>query len=349
MKNTSSESSPADGKDDDIAKSPSSGSQRDLVRLMLLFTTVALSCILVYKSSGNPLMLLPPWKSNWFSQNQTPFNPREQVWELKRVLMNASMEDKTVIITTLNKAWVAPNSIFDLFLESFRIGIGTKKIAYKRCLQVHPHCYFINATDSNKLAGPNKFLSPGYLTLMWRRLNFLREVIALGYNFIFTDADILWFRDPFPRFFPNADFQIACDNYNGNSYDKSNWVNAGFIYVKANNKTSKFYKFWSGSRRRFRGRKHDQDVFNLIKRDPFVAKIGIKIRFLNTVYFGGFCQPSKDINVVNTMHSNCCTGLNSKTRYLNGLLRDWKQYLSGNTTLAETKWKRRHRCGRHWR
>lgn len=103
-----------------------------------------------------------------------------------------------MIITALNQAWVARNSIFDLFLESFRIGIGTERLlkhvigvcvdkkAYDRCLQVHPHCYFINATGSDKLAGPDGFLSPGYLTLVWRRLNFLREVISLGYNFIFT-------------------------------------------------------------------------------------------------------------------------------------------------------------------
>lgn len=163
----------------------------------------------------------------------------------------------------------------------------------------------------------------------------------------------MWFSDPFPRFFPDADFQITCDSYNGKPSNKSNWVNSGFTYVKVNNKTSKFCDFWCSSRRRFRGRKHDQYIFNFIKKDRFVAKIEIKIRFLDTVYFGGFCEPSKDINVVNTMHSNCCMGLNSKIRYLSDVLRDWKQYLSenlsGNTTLAETKWNLRHRCGRHWR
>nr|VDD30278.1 unnamed protein product [Brassica oleracea] len=135
------------------------------------------------------------------------------------------MEDKTVIITALNEAWVAPNSIFDLFLESFcdgchcfHIGIGTEKYlkhviagcvdnkAYERCLHLHPHCYLINATDSDRLSGSKNYMTPGYLKIIWRRMEFLREVLfffvlALGYNFLFTDADILWFRDPFPQFF----------------------------------------------------------------------------------------------------------------------------------------------------
>ncbi|XP_048596307.1 uncharacterized protein At4g15970-like [Brassica napus] len=340
MENTSSElrSASTDDRDGDITKPPSNGSQRDVMTLVLLFTIVTIYCILVYNSSNNPLMVLSPLKMNWFSQNKTSFKTREPASELERVLMNAAMEDKTVIITALNKAWVAPNSMFDLFLESFHIGIGTEKYlkhvigvcldnkAYEQCLHLHPHCYLINATDYDQLSGPNNYMTPGYLKLVWRRMEFLMEVLALGYNFLFTDADILWFRDPFPQFLPDVDFQIACDHYKGNSSSKSNWVNSGFTYVKANNKTIKFYEFWCGSRWRFRGRrKHDQEVFNLIKRDPFVDQIGIKMRFLDTLHIGTFCEPSKDVNVVNTMHANCCKGLNNKVNYLNAVLRDWKQ------------------------
>ncbi|KAL0693410.1 hypothetical protein Bca4012_060590 [Brassica carinata] len=202
MKNTSSElsSSSTDDRDGDITKLPSNGSQRDVMTLVLLFTTVTVSCILVYNSSNNPLMVLSPWKLNWFSQNKTSFKPREPASELERVLMNAAMEDKTVIIAALNEAWVAPNSIFDLFLESFHVGIGTEKYlkhvigvcvddkAYERCLHLHlhPHCYLINATDYDQLSGKNNYMTPGYLKLIWRRMEFLREVLALGYNFLFT-------------------------------------------------------------------------------------------------------------------------------------------------------------------
>jgi hypothetical protein len=45
--------------------------------------------------------------------------------ELAELLKNASMEDKTVIVTSINQAYAAPGSLLDLFLESFRLGEGT--------------------------------------------------------------------------------------------------------------------------------------------------------------------------------------------------------------------------------
>ncbi|XP_019057272.1 PREDICTED: uncharacterized protein At4g15970-like [Tarenaya hassleriana] len=334
--------------------------QRDVIRVVFLLTAVSLSCLLIYRSADNPLnMAFPPWKTDWYSAkigNPTSLETRKPVSELERVLMNAAMEDKTVIITALNHAWAAPNSTFDVFRQSFEIGKGTHRLlkhviavcldrkAYDRCLQVHPHCYLINATGSDELAGPNRFMTPGYLKLIWRRMDLLREVLAFGYNFVFTDADIVWLRDPFPRFFQEADFQITCDNYNGKPSDKNNWVNSGFTYVKASDKASRFYEFWVRSRRRFPG-KHDQDVFNFIKNDPFVVRLGIEMRFLDTVYFGGFCQPSRDVNVVSTMHANCCIGLDNKVKYLRVVLDDWRRYLSANTTVTETMWNIPPKCG----
>ncbi|XP_010536714.1 PREDICTED: uncharacterized protein At4g15970 [Tarenaya hassleriana] len=334
--------------------------QRDVIRVVLLLTAVALSCLLISNSADNPLQtVLPPWKTDWYSEktdNSSSLETRKPVSELERVLMNAAMEDKTVIITAINQAWAAENSTFDVFRESFEVGKGTKRLlkhviafcldhkAYERCSQVHPHCWLINATGSDELAGPNRFMTPGYLKLIWKRMDSLREVLALGYNFIFTDADIVWLRDPFPRFFPEGDFQITCDNYNGKPSDKNNWVNSGFTYVKASEKTSKFYEFWCNSSRRFPG-KHDQDVFNFIKNDPFVVQLGIKMRFFDTVYFGGFCQPSRDINVVNTMHANCCIGLDNKVKYLRVVLDDWRRYLSENATVSDTKWNIPPKCG----
>ena len=38
------------------------------------------------------------------------------------------MEDRTVILTTLNEARAAPNSVIDLFLQSFRIGDCTRRL-----------------------------------------------------------------------------------------------------------------------------------------------------------------------------------------------------------------------------
>ncbi|CAH8316981.1 unnamed protein product [Eruca vesicaria subsp. sativa] len=147
-----------------------------------------------------------------------------------------------------------------------------------------------------------------------------------------TDMDIMWLRDPFPHLFSEGDFQVSCDSYNGNSADKRNFVNTGFKYVRANNRTVKFYKYWYGARWRFRGKK-DQDVFNKIKYNRYITeKIRLKIKFLETVYFRGFCQLRREMNKVCTMHANCCVGLQNKVLDLRQVLEDWKYYLSAAAT-----------------
>ena len=104
---------------------------------------------------------------------------------------------KTVIMTTLNDAWAEPNSIFDLFVESFRIGNGTEGLlkhlmvicmdekAYARCSASHPHCYQLHTQGAN-FTNEAFFMSSGYLEMMWRRIEFLGEVLELGYSFVFT-------------------------------------------------------------------------------------------------------------------------------------------------------------------
>lgn len=117
---------------------------------------------------------------------------------LDTILQDASMKiDKTVIITTLNDAWAEPNSIFDLFLESFHIGSNTERLlkhlvvicldekAYSRCLVLHPHCYYLQTKGAN-FTSEAFFMTPDYLQMMWRRIEFLITLLEKGYNFIFT-------------------------------------------------------------------------------------------------------------------------------------------------------------------
>ncbi|KAL2999278.1 hypothetical protein AAZX31_09G150800 [Glycine max] len=259
--------------------------------------------------------------------------------KLESVLRTASMKDnKTVIITTLNDAWAKPGSIFDLFLESFRLGNETqwllnhlvvitwdqKTNAY--CLAMHKHCYQVETKGSN-FTGEVFFMSPTYLRMMWRRTEFLTSVLEMGYNFVFTDTDIMWLRDPFKQFYEDADFQIACDAFNGNSSDINNYPNGGFKYIKSNNRTIWLNKFWFNSSKEYPGF-GEQAVFNKIKLNPLISQMKLKIRFLSTSYFGGFCEPSKDLNKVSTMHANCCVGIDNKVNDLKILLEDWKKYMA---------------------
>ncbi|XP_047319550.1 uncharacterized protein At4g15970-like [Impatiens glandulifera] len=262
--------------------------------------------------------------------------------KLKTILNRATMKDgKTVILTTLNNAWAAPNSVFDIFLESFEIGNDVKKLlnhlvvialdyeAYSRCLVIHFHCYAFNSgqweVDNNDSSGEAYFMTSDYLEMMWKRIDFLQKVLELGFNFVFTDADIMWFRDPFPKFHSDVDFHIACDYFTGDPWDLSNLPNGGFTYVKSNERTIEFYRYWYDSRMTYPGL-HDQEVLDKIKNNVSLL-MGVKIMFLDTRMFGGFCEPSKDFNQVCTMHANCCFGLDNKVHDLKILLDDWRNYL----------------------
>ncbi|KAF7813451.1 nucleotide-diphospho-sugar transferase family protein [Senna tora] len=322
-----------------------SGSHHALVRkvmhISLFIVGFAFLWMFLY-NSASPLGF--PVISNYFNAVLPP-SKGEYDPKLEKVLRSASMENKTVILTTLNDAWAEPGSIFDLFLESFKVGKHTEKFlrhlvvitwdekAHARCTQVHPHCYRLETGDN--FTSEAFFMTPRYLQMMWKRIDFLRTVLEMGYSFVFTDTDIMWFRDPFKRFHEEADFQIACDFFQGNSYDMKNLPNGGFNYVKSNNRTIWFYRFWYNSRTVY-PKLHDQDVLNKIKWHPFISNVGLKIRFLSTDYYGGFCQPSKDFNEVCTMHANCCIGLDNKIIDLKIMLGDWKNYMALPQDQRET-------------
>ncbi|XP_042486457.1 uncharacterized protein At4g15970-like [Macadamia integrifolia] len=299
---------------------------KPLVSFALLFVI----CFLFYFPVNNPIMIKGITSRILGTQSNAEYN------ELATVLKRASMVNKTVIITTLNEAWAVPGSVMDLFLESFRIGEGTKVLlnyllivavdhkSFEWCKSIHPHCYSLT-TPGVDFASEKRFMTLDYLKLMWRRIDFLRTVLELGYNFAFTDADVMWLRDPFPHFTDDAEISIACDYYQGNPTDRNNKANGGFNFVKSNLKSIEFYKYWYKSRVQYPN-SHDQSVFEMIKNDKNVITNGLKIRYLDTSYFGGFCQPSKDMNKVCTMHANCCVGIEKKLHDLRLVLEDWRNF-----------------------
>ncbi|KAK4709824.1 hypothetical protein R3W88_004337 [Solanum pinnatisectum] len=327
---------------------------RRIGTVALLFILASLSWFVLYKAGETIGFKIPDSLTShaprvfFFIPPSPPLPPPSDTQEnkLEKVLKDAAMEDKTVILTTLNEAWAAPSSVIDLFLESFRIGNHTRELlnhlviialdekAFSRCLVVHTHCYALvsEGVDFSKEA---YFMTHDYLKMMWTRIDFLKGVLEMGYNFVFTDADVMWFRDPFPHFYKDADFQIACDHFLGNPEDVENRPNGGFLFVRSNNRSIEFYKFWYTSRETYPNL-HDQDVLNNIKYDSFIIDIDLKMRFLDTTYFGGFCEPSKDLNVVCTMHANCCFGLESKLHDLRVVLQDWKIFLSLPPTLKRS-------------
>ncbi|MBA0798532.1 hypothetical protein Gohar_009117 [Gossypium harknessii] len=173
-------------------------------RAACLFTLLTLSLLMLYTATDSIRFLHLPSASlssstlvrifpSYLNNSPSP-NPMQH---LKEVLGNASMGNNTVILTTLNDAWASTNSVVDLFLKSFMLGDGTHWLldhlviialdekAYNRCQAVHKHCFSL-VTEDVDFQEEAYFMTPNYLKMMWRRIDFLRSVLELGYDFVFT-------------------------------------------------------------------------------------------------------------------------------------------------------------------
>ncbi|CAN6461176.1 unnamed protein product [Victoria cruziana] len=281
----------------------------------------------------------------------------DQDAKLDDVLKRTSMENKTIILSVINEAYAEKDSMLEMFLQGFRQGEDTQHLiqnlllvavdqaAFNRCQEIHPHCYRL-PTDGVDFSGEELFMTKYYLDMMWRRLLFVAKLVRRGYNVVFTDADIFWFRNPFPRFSTDDDVQISCDRYNGRPYDTSNAINAGFYFVRSNSKTIKLYKLWYKSKHIGI---HEQDVLQKLQNRHDFQKLGLRFRFLDTQYFAGFCQTSRDMREVNTMHANCCKSLKAKMTDLREFLGAWNKFRA--TTAHNTSggtWPDAKACSASW-
>ncbi|KAL6322924.1 hypothetical protein AAG906_021829 [Vitis piasezkii] len=229
--------------------------------------------------------------------------------DLEAALSKASMPNKTVIITIVNKAYVEGDdtSMLDLFLESFWIGEGTREMA--------DHLLVV-AGDQTAYGGEKLYMSEDFIEMMWRRTLLLLHVLERGYSFIFTDTDVSWLRNPFPRLTTNltADLQISTDKE---------------------------------ERTRCTIRPYAEGHFR---------QLGLEVRALHTLYFSGFCQDSKDFRAVTTVHANCCRSISAKVADLKAVHRDWRRFKAATATnktvtdidAATFRWSAHASCVNSW-
>lgn len=274
--------------------------------------------------------------------------------ELQVVLRRASMGNKTVIITVINSAYVEDNGMLDLFLRSMREGEDTEylikhvllvaadAVAFKRCELLRLNCYRL-VTEGVEFSEEAIYESEDFIKMMWRRTLFLGDVLRHGYNFIFTDMDVMWLRDPLPKLnHDREDMQLSCDSYNGNPTDEHNPFNTGFYMVASNNKTIALFDEWYGKRHNATGK--DQDVLSQMRYEGVFRRLGMKVRFLDTLHFSGFCQDSRDFREVRTVHANCCRLEKAKLSELTDVLEVWKRF---NRT-ANATWPAHKICHEAW-
>lgn len=169
------------------------------------------------------------------------------------------------------------------------------------------------------------------------------------------DTDVLWLRNPFTRLVMNEsmDLQISTDRFNGDASSAKNHVNTGFYFIKSNNKTTSLFQRWYDTRRNFSEVK-EQDALEMLIRQGILTRLGIKTRFLDTLYFSGFCRDSRDVRSVATVHANCCRSIRAKVLDLKAVLRDWKRFRQVETngvpsnTTNSFRWSRHTYCYNSW-
>ncbi|KAF8754900.1 hypothetical protein HU200_011360 [Digitaria exilis] len=216
------------------------------------------------------------------------------------------MEDRTVIITSVNEAWAQPGSLLDIYLERFKNG---EEIAH---LLNH---LLVVALDAGGFERCN-------VELVWTKLTFQQR-----------DSDMVLFRNPLRHIPVYADMSCSSDVFKPWRAPLDRDFNTGLYYMKATNRTIEMMKYWIASRERFPG-EHDQTVFVRIKHE-LVSELQAKIEPLDTVYFGGFCQYHDDLEKVCTMHACCCVGMENKLHDLKDIAADWKNYTSLTPELRE--------------
>ncbi|XP_010274624.1 PREDICTED: uncharacterized protein At1g28695-like [Nelumbo nucifera] len=282
--------------------------------------------------------------------------------DLEKALKEVSMADKTVIISMVNKAYVESEekTMLDLFMESFWSGEGTRSLvnhlllvtvdqtAFDRCMFLRLRCYrlWIDDMDSE---GEKLYMSDEFIKMMWRRTLFLADVLRRGYSFIFTDMDVIWLRNPFTRLSQDQreDLQISCDRFYGDSWSAANPINTGFYYVRSNSKTVALFEAWYAMKANSTGKK-EQDVLQEMRDMGELSRLGIKVRYLDTLYFSGFCQDSRDFGAVITVHANCCRTINAKVADLWAVLHDWNRFKAFTNQTSSFQWSNRTACIQSW-
>ena len=102
------------------------------------------------------------------------------------------------------------------------------------------------------------------------------------------DADVMWLRNPFTKLSndTNEDLQISTDSYLGNPWLENHDINTGFYFVRSNNKTISLFETWYGKKNSSDGQK-EQDVLNSLLKNGIIKELGLRIRFMDTLYFSG--------------------------------------------------------------
>lgn len=347
---------------------PKKNEERDFIQMGFFF--LGLICIFfLYSFSSDGKIVSSTWRTslhvNGSMQVKKGMHHAHRD-ELGKALHGASDKNNTVIIAMVNFAYVEGDKpMLDLFLDGFWVGEETRQlvdhllivaadnVSYERCKFLRLHCYNLQKVGVKNVGDEKLYMSNDFIQMMWRRTQFLGDVLKRGYSFVFTDTDVIWLRNPFQKFSFNktTDLQISTDIFNGNELSQENSINTGFYMVRSNNKTIQLFDAWYAKKNESGGMK-EQDVLQNLIHQGILRHLGMEVKFLDTLYFSGFCQDSRDIRVVKTVHANCCRSIKAKLADLSAVIHDWKRYKRDSwnqTKVSEFRWSPHVACQNSWR
>ncbi|RWW33265.1 hypothetical protein BHE74_00022099 [Ensete ventricosum] len=155
--------------------------------------------------------------------------------------------------------------------------------------------------------------------------------ISNYFHTCYQDVDDIWSRNLFTKLNQEGeDLQMSSYVYNGRPFDGSDFFNTSFYFVTPNNKTTALFDEWYASKHNFT-HMNDQEELLKMKRAGVFRRLGLKVRYLDTTCFTGFCQKSKDFGRVT---QNCCVSVKAKFTNLTAVLEAW----TSNNGTSNATW-----------
>ncbi|KAI3517527.1 hypothetical protein L1887_16742 [Cichorium endivia] len=254
-----------------------------------------------------------------------------------------------------------PLALFILVIVSlFVIFLGSDRTRSRSIVAITQNCdprvttSFMPSrhTDGVDFDGEKMYMSDDFIKMMWQRTLFLGDVLKRGYNFIFTDTDVLWLRDPFPRLNLNdsIDLHISVDKFNGDQWsERDQLINTGFYMIKSNNRTIALFDEWYARKDNSTGMKEQDVLLELMSKGAF-ERLGLRVRFLDTIFFSGICEDSRDVTSVVTVHANCCRSIKAKEEDLKSIMHDWQRFkVSATDQTLQFSWSNHSACLDSWK
>lgn len=282
-----------------------------------------------------------------------------RLMSLNEALENVALPDKTVMLMTFSLGF---KKILRMWLQRMHKGQGTEPYiqhflvitwdseSLEACWSFNLTCYLDSKEgtegSARKFKWSKKYISYGtknYYAMVFRKVELIEIILRKGFNVLFSDADVMWLKDPFPYLQGPADVMVSTDWYTYDPNFKGIRANTGFLFLRSNRRTKDFVHYWHDNHDVRFPDMHDQEVFDLIcpHLDPHVGKtIGLSMHFLDIRAMGTLCKLQNDtLWELVTLHGACEVDKKSKIYRLKHTLKLYDKAVSSLPQLPSNNTK----------